>query len=79
MAIPYDFKKVQILRRVSGLTQQQLADQLNKDRTTIARFETGVVASLDLLILYTAHFKRDYREFLLPATQITEKQQFSAL
>lgn len=66
MAIPfYNYEEVKKLRKMSGSTQQDLADAIKKDRVTIARFETGL-GSLDLLIEYTSYFNRDYRDFLLP-------------
>jgi len=69
----YDYLEIRKLRKASGLTQQDLATALKKDRVTIARFETGVVASLDLLIEYATFFNRDYRDFLLPVSENTSK------
>lgn len=57
----YDMKKsgirIQNLRKGRGITQEQLADQLNTCRTTIGRIERGTKgASIDFLIELVALF-----------------------
>lgn len=69
----YDYEQVAKLRKTSGLTQEKLAEALNKDRVTIARFETGATESLELLIEYTGYFNKDYRKFMLPAPKSQSK------
>jgi transcriptional regulator with XRE-family HTH domain len=69
----YDYEKATKLRKAAGLTQEQLAEALERDRVTIARFETGVTESLELLIEYTGYFNKDYRKFLLPVPKSTAK------
>lgn len=65
----YNPTEVKKLRQASGLTQKAVAEAIEKDRVTIARFENGIAASLDLLIDYTNFFGEDYRNFLLPVSR----------
>lgn len=75
MATPfYDHQSLKQLRKVSGMTQQGVAEALKKDRVTITRLETGIMASLDLLIEYCAFFREDYRKFLLPTPESVSKK-----
>lgn len=71
MAIPYQYDEIRKLRRLAGMSQQELADALDINRVTLARFETGVTESMEILIKYASHFHVDYRKFMLPANLAT--------
>lgn len=53
------------LRKEKGLTQEQLAEQLNVSGRTISRWETGTnMPDLDILIEIAAFYEVDIRELI---------------
>ncbi len=53
------------LRKEKGLTQEQLAEQLNVSRRTVSRWETGTnLPDLDILIELADYYKVELRELL---------------
>lgn len=53
------------LRKEKGLTQEQLAEQLNVSRRTVSRWETGDnLPDLDILIEMADYYDIDLRELL---------------
>lgn len=53
------------LRREKGLTQEQLAEQLNVSRRSVSRWETGNnMPDLDMLIEMADYYEVDLRELL---------------
>lgn len=58
-------KLLKELRKEKGLTQEQLAEQLNISRRTISRWETGHnLPDLDILIEIADYYEIDLRELL---------------
>ena len=56
---------LKVLRKEKGLTQEQLAENLNVSRRTVSRWETGSnMPDLDLLMEISNLYKVDLREML---------------
>jgi len=61
----YNLSKLKILRTKAGLTQQQLADKLNINRSSISTCETKPsVAPLDVLLKLIDYFKISMEDIL---------------
>lgn len=51
-------KRLKYLRSEKGLTQIQLAQELNIDKSTIAKYETDKIEpSLSMLLVFVRYFK----------------------
>ena len=58
-------KFLQLLRKETGFTQEELAEKLNVSRRTVSRWETGTnMPDLDILMELSDLYKVDLREIL---------------
>ena len=58
-------KFLQLLRKETGLTQEELAEKLNVSRRTVSRWETGTnMPDLDILMELSDLYEVDLREIL---------------
>lgn len=62
----YDPAKLASGRRSANLTQQQVAEAINKDRQTIYRAEAGTNASFELLAELCRLYKIPVTDVILP-------------
>lgn len=49
-------ERIKALRKERGLTQQQLAEVLGVDRTSIAKYETGQLPSAEVILRLAEYF-----------------------
>jgi len=66
---------IRALRKEKGLTQQQVADYLNLDRSTYAYYESGRSKLNADIIVKLAHFYRVRYEVFLGAEAVEEDME----
>lgn len=70
-------KRIQMLRKNRGLTQEQLSEKLNTDRVCIARIERGIRScSLEMLVDIASFFEvsTDYLLLGCPTVEIEKER-----
>jgi len=65
---------IRALRKEKGLTQQQVADYLNLDRSTYAYYESGRSKLNTDIVVKLAHFYRIRYEVLLGTEAVQEDE-----
>ena len=58
-------EKIKELRKELGLTQHQLAQKLNVDRSTIAKYETDKIEPSIAMLITLVHFFNVSADYLL--------------
>ena len=69
-------KRIRALRKERGLTQKELGDELNLDKTTISHYENGRrMPDLEFLKKVTNYFKVDINTFFGTEYIVKSKQK----